>query len=316
MFTIIADVAVLGIIGYCALLGYSSGMRPAVVIALELFFSLALSLLLAETVGGLLGPLLGGIGGRDIDSEAWGMLLGFIALFAAVSSILQAVVPKWALFKVEDDESFADDAPLSQGQQIGGAVMGAACGVLLVGIGLILLSMVPLPVEYRFRSTAMLYDVGAFCLRGFSHLAGEGYGGRALLVFGEPASTQAEATARLSSEGYTDLDGDKKCTETDAHYDLDDSGTYSADLYYLDLDADNTRRVGLLEKYVTAQWGVNPSVLNRERPGSQPAAAPQPEEGDASEPPPTPAQAPTKAAVPEPEESDDAAAPAPAGDDF
>ena len=35
MFTIIADVAVLGIIGYCGLLGYSRGMRPAVVVALE-----------------------------------------------------------------------------------------------------------------------------------------------------------------------------------------------------------------------------------------------------------------------------------------
>ena len=317
MFTIVADVAVLGIIGYCALIGYSRGMRPAVVVALELFFSLALSLLLAEAVGSLLGPLLGGIGGRDFDADAWGMLLAFIAVFAAAVAILQAVVPKSVIFKVEDDESFADDTPLSQPQQIGGAVMGAACGLLLVGIGLILLSMVPLPVEYRFRSTAMLYDVGAFCLRGFSHVAGEGYGGRALLVFGEPASTQQEASAKLSSEGYTDLDGDRKCTETDAHYDLDDSGTYSADLYYLDLDADNARRVGLLEKYVTAQWGVNPSVSNRERPGSRPAPPPQPEEGEASEPPPPkPAQPPAKAAVPGPEDSDDPPAPAPAGDDF
>jgi len=314
MFTIIADVAVLGIIGYCGLLGYTRGMRPALVVAMELFFSLALSLLLAETFASILGPLLGGIGGRDFDAEAWGMLLAFIAVFAASIAILQAVVPKSVLFKVEDDESFADDAPLSLQQQIGGAVMGASCGLLLVGIGLILLSMVPLPVEYRFRSTAMLYDVGAFCLRGFSHVAGEGYGGRAVLVFGEPGSTQQEATAKLSSEGYTDLDGDKKCTESDAHYDLDDSGTYSADLYYLDLDADNARRVGLLEKYVTAQWGVNPSVTNRERPGSRPAAPPQPEEGAESEAAATPP--PQPAAVPKPDEPDDDPPPAPAGDDF
>jgi len=313
MFTIIADVAVLGIIGYCGLLGFSRGMRPAVVVALELFFSLALSLLLAETVASILGPLLGGIGGRDFDAEAWGILLAFIAVFAASIAILQAVVPKSVIFKVEDDESFADEAPLSQAQQIGGAVMGAASGLLLVGVGLILLSMLPLPVEYRFRSTAMLYDVGAFCLRGFSHVAGEGYSGRALLVFGEPASSQQEATARLSSEGYTDLDGDRKCTEADAHHDLDESGTYSADLYYLDLDADNARRVGLLEKYVTAQWGVNPSVMNRERPGSRPAAPPQPEEAAASEPPATPPPPPPAA---EPDDSEPPPANAPAGDDF
>ena len=93
MFTIIADVAVLGIIGYCGLLGYSRGLRPAVVVALELFFSLALSLLLAETVASILGPLLGGIGGRDFDAEAWGMLLAFIAVLAASIAILQSVVP-------------------------------------------------------------------------------------------------------------------------------------------------------------------------------------------------------------------------------
>jgi len=73
--------------------------------------------------------------------------------------------------------------------------------------------------------------------------------------------------------------------------------------------------VGLLEKYVTAQWGVNPSVMNRERPASQPAAPPQPEQGDASQPSPTP-PAPQPAAVPEPAESDDVPPPAPAGDDF
>ena len=313
MFTIIADVAVLGIIGYCGLLGYSRGMRPAVVVALELFFSLAVSLLLAETVASILGPLLGGIGGRDFDAEAWGMLLAFIAAFAASIAILQAVVPKYLIYHVEDDDSFADDTPLTLPQQIGGAVMGAASGLLLVGIALILLSMLPLPVEYRFRSTAMLYDVGAFCLRGFSHVAGEGYGGRALLVFGEPASSQQETTAKLSSEGYTDLDADKKCTEADAHHDLDESGTYSADLYYLDLDADNARRVGLLEKYVTAQWGVNPSVTNRERPGSQPAAPPQPEEGEASAPPVAPPPPPPAA---EPDDSEPPPATAPAGDDF
>jgi hypothetical protein len=104
------------------------------------------------------------------------------------------------------------------------------------------------------------------------------------------------------------------CTESDAHYDLDDSGTYSADLYYLDLDADNARRVGLLEKYVTAQWGVNPSVSNRERPGSRPAAPPQPEEGEESEAAATPP--PQPAAVPKPDEPDDEPPPAPAGDDF
>lgn len=317
MYTIIADLLVLGAVGYCGMLGYARGMRPALVVALGLFFSLALALLLTEPVAMLVGPVLAGVGGRDFDTEAWGTIVAFILLFAATVAILQAVVPKHLVVDVEDDDAFADDTPLSQPQQIGGAIMGGVCGLLLVGIALIVLSMLPLPVAYRFRSTAMLYDVGAFCLRGFSHVAGGGHGGRATLVFGEPVSTAQEPTARLSSEGYTDLDGDGKYNDGDAILDLDDSGTHSPDLYYLDIDGDSMRKVGMLEKYVTANWGTNPNVLNRDRPGAKPPAPPPaPEDGDGSDQPAPPTPQPT---APPPEAAADPAAPAtpaPAGDDF
>lgn len=313
MFMIIGDLLVLGAVGYCGMLGYSRGMRPALVIALELFFALALSLLLTETVAMLLGPVLAGVGGRDLDAEAWGTIFAFLILFGIIAAVLQAVVPPWLVREVEDDDSFADDTPLTQPQQIGGAVMGGVCGLLLVGIGLITLSMLPLPADYRFRTTAMLYDVGQFCLRGFSHVADAGYGGKSLLVYGEPTSTAQEPTARLSSESYTDLDGDGKYNDGDATLDIDESGTYSTDLYYLDVDGDTMRRVGMLEKYVTATWGTNPTVLNRERPGATPPAPPAtPEEGEEAAPPP-PTPLPT---VPQPEEPAEPSATAPAGDDF
>jgi len=317
MFTIVGDLLVLGAIGYCAVLGYSRGMRPAVVVALELFFSLALALLLAESVAAILAPVLASVGGRDFDAETWSLLVAFATVFSITVAVLQTAVPRGLVYPVEDDDSFADDTPLTQPQQIGGAILGAASGVLLVGVALILLSMLPLPVDYRFRSTAMLYDVGAFCLRGFSHVAGWGPGGRSVLVYGEPVSTAQEPMAKLSSEGYTDMDGDRRCSETDAHYDIDESGTYSADLYYLDLDEDRARRIGLLEKYVTAQWGVNPTVMNRERPGAQPAAPP-PDSGDeAGNPPPPPATPPPPAAeFGQPEPAATEPPPPPAGDDF
>lgn len=313
MFTIVADLAVLGAVGYCAALGYSRGMRPALVVAIELFFSLALSLLLTETVAMLVGPVLAGVGGRDFDVEAWGTLVAFLAVFGLTVAALQAIVPPWLVFPIEDDDSFADDTPLTRPQQIGGAIMGGTSGLLLVGIALVVLSMVPLPAGYRFRSSAMLYDVGAFCLRGFSHVADAGYGGRSLLVYGEPTSTAQEPTARLSSEGYTDLDGDGKYNDGDAIHDMDDSGTYSTDLYYLDVDGNTMRQVGMLEKYVTANWGVNPTVMNRERPGAKPPAPPPAaEEGEESGQPPPPTPPPAA----QPEEPGEPAAPAPAGDDF
>ena len=314
MYTIIGDLLVLGAIGYCGMLGYSRGLRPALVVALGLFFALALSLLLAESVAMLLVPVIGSVGGRDFDAEAWGALFSFLILFGIIAAVLQAIVPPGLVYPIEDDDSFADDTPLSQPQQIGGAIMGGTCGLLLVGIALIALSMLPLPTAYRFRSTAMLYDVGAFCLRGFSHVAGGGYGGHSLLVFGEPVSTAQEPTSRLSSEGYTDLDGDGKYNDGDAICDLDDSGAYSPDLYYLDLDGDTARRIGMLEKYVTANWGTNQTVQNRERPGAKPPAPPPPpEEGEAAE---QPAAEPAQPAIPQTDEPADPAPSAPAGEDF
>ena len=314
MYTIIGDLLVLGAIGYCGMLGYSRGLRPALVVALGLFFALALSLLLAESVAMLLVPVIGSVGGRDFDAEAWGALFSFLILFGIIAAVLQAIVPPGLVYPIEDDDSFADDTPLSQPQQIGGAIMGGTCGLLLVGIALIALSMLPLPTAYRFRSTAMLYDVGSFCLRGFSHVAGGGSGGRALLVYGEPISTAQEPTARLSSEGYTDLDGDGKYNDGDATCDLDDSGAYSPDLYYLDLDGDTARRIGMLEKYVTANWGTNQTVQNRERPGAKPPAPPPPpEEGEAAE---QPAAVPAQPAIPQHDEPADSAPSAPAGEDF
>jgi hypothetical protein len=320
MYTIIADLLVLGVIGYCGMLGYARGLRPALVVALELFFSLALGLLLTEMVAMLLGPVIASVGGRDFDAEAWGTISAFLMLFGVIVAALQAIVPPGLVHQIEDDDSFADDKPLSQPEQIGGAILGGVCGLLLVGVGLITLSMVPLPTAYRFQTTAMLYDVGAFCLRGFSHVAGGGHSGRAILVFGEPASTAQEPTARLSSEGYTDLDGDGKYNDGDAICDLDDSGTYSRDLYYLDLDGDSMRKVGMLEKYVTTNWGINQTVQNRERPGATPAAPPPPpsEEGGESEQPaavPAPPSIPPPS-IPVPDEPAEPAPAAPAGDDF
>ena len=314
MYTIIGDLLVLGAVGYCGMLGYSRGLRPALVVAMELFFTLALTLLLTEPVAILLGPLIGSVGGRDLDTEAWGTIFSFLILFGIIAAVLQAIVPPGLVYPIEDDDSFANDTPLSQPQQIGGAIMGGTCGLLLVGIALITLSMLPLPTAYRFRSTAMLYDVGAFCLRGFSHVAGGGYGGRALVVFGEPVSTAQEPTARLSSESYTDLDGDGKYNDGDAICDIDDSGSFSTDLYYLDLNEDSARQIGMLEKYVTANWGTNPTVQNRERPGAKPPAPPPPpEEGEAAE---QPAAVAAQPAIPPNDEPADAAPSAPAGEDF
>lgn len=281
MFTIVADVAVLAAVGYCIMLGHARGLRAATVVSLELFFALSATLLVAPMLASMLTPVLAGIGGRDFDAAPWSMLIASLVSFGLVIAVLQAAVPRRLVFKTEDDDSF-DEEKLSQPQKIGGAVMGGVAGLLGVGTVLILLSMVPWAAESRFRSTAMLYDIGALCLRAFAHVADWGHGGRSVVVYGEPVSDKAVPEARLSSESYADIDGNGKFSEGDVLYDADASGHHAADLYYLDLDDDGARRPGMLEHYVIGNWAAIPTISDRARPGAAPPPPPPSEDEEAA----------------------------------
>ena len=319
MFTIVADILVLAAVGFCGLLGHARGLRAATVVAIALFVALAAALLLTPFLAGTLVPVLAGVGGRDFEPGPWAALIAYVLVYALAVAVLVAAVPRRLVFKVEDDDSF-DEEVLSQPQKIGGAVMGGAAGLLAVGAALIMLSMVPWGAETRFRPTAMAYDVGAFCLRAFGHVADGGHAGRSVVVYGEPVSEKSVPEAMLSSESYADMDGNGKFSEGDILYDADASGTHATDLYYLDLDGDAARRPGMLEHYVIGNWSAIPTILDRGRPGAAPPPPPPSEDDEEAAPPPPPKKTEpreqTSAPPPPPTEPAPAPPPPPPGDDF
>jgi len=289
-------------------------------VAIELFVALAAALLLTPFLAGVLGPVLAGVAGRDFDTGAWAAFIAYLTVYALAVAVLVAAVPRRLVFKVDDDDSF-DEEVLTQPQKIGGAVMGGAAGLLAVGAALVLLTMVPWAAETRFRPTAMAYDVGAFCLRAFGHVADWGHRGRSVVVYGEPVSEKSVPEALLSSESYADMDGNGKFSEGDVLYDVDGSGVHAPDLYYLDLDGDSARRPGMLEHYVIGNWSAIPTILDRGRPGAAPPPPP-PSEDEEAAPPPPPKQATrseTETPVPPPPPPGPAPPPPPpppSGDDF
>ena len=81
----------------------------------------------------------------------------------------------------------------------------------------------------------------------------------------------------------------------------DGDGKFTKDLYYLDIDGDRQRRVGLLEKYVVNRWDLAVVAGGRDRPKtggkppSKPPVAPPPADASqTAQKPPENGQQPTK----------------------
>ena len=290
MIHLVVELLGLAAVGYIGLLGSTLGIIPATVRAMQLFVSLAVALMYFESLSPVIEGPLAGIGGRDLDPLPIALLLSFLAIYGVTMGLCQAILPAEIM-----EPPLEEDGELSRPQQIGGGIMGAVAGILLVGTILIAVSLCPLPASLHIRTTSMFYDLGGFCLRGFSSLAGHYYGGRSLVVFGEPAGSPGEGDVKISSEAWNDLDGDDRCTDADIYFDGDRSGTFSEKQPYVDVDGNGSRHIGLLEKYSVWNWGPGvrvsqvgpppppppPDEQSPDRPGPAARPAASPDDGDA-----------------------------------
>ena len=310
---ILFDLIVLVGLLYLAWLGSAMGLYVTTVTALELFVSLVPALLLYEPLAGFLAPLLADNLGvflpESVSLSAWAVFLSFATLmWGSFLTLWLTVHPKVT------PKEIATLPPIDQG---GGAVIGWFGGMLLLGAMMITWSMLPFGL-LRIPAQHMFLDVGKTALRTAGVFAGDKHEGRSLVLYGEPPCRESAGSARLASETWYDTDGNTKPDDFDPYYDGDGNGTFTKDLYYVDLDSDRLRRVGLLEKYTVGRWDGLVMVGNRERPQKGPPkakpATPPPAEDDAeppAEPPAVPAVGDAAPMAAEP------TSPAPpSGDDF
>lgn len=262
MYDLLVIAAVLG----AAWLGSTKGLHWATSIALEMAAALGLAFLVHEPVAAgvaefirlTVEPLLP----QGTDYQWFAILVAFLVACWVPFGLLI-----YFLHRGDDDGSL-DIHPLAD--RIGGAVAGGAAGIVIAGCVLVTLSIVPLPSLLKPAPGSMFLDVGSLVLRAVGRLAPETHetpeGGWSLVLDGEPASRSTSLSAKLTNEPWCDMDGDSKQTEKDLYRDLDGNDTYTKDLYFVDVDGDGSRRIGVLDKYITGCWDSALYSSPRERP--------------------------------------------------
>jgi cell division septation protein DedD len=294
MFTLFANLIVLGSVGFIAWTGFQQGLCKAAIGAAAALVAVVFAVLLLEPLGGLLTALLQSAVGAAVSSDfpfqSWALFLAFALVFGGLLGVAW-----WRLMPLVEEEAMPV-MPLVD--KAGGAVCGGLAGVLLVGAALVMWSMVPFLQGLKVPADRLFLDPGRIALWAGGRFAGEvhvdqGGTARSLVLLGEPPSRESARSSRLSSEPWHDFDEDSTCTEADLYSDVDGNASYTKDLYYEDLDGDNSRRIGLVEKYVIARWDSNLIANDRDRP-----------------PPPTPKPTSPKPADPKPADPKPAESPA------
>lgn len=274
MFTLLANLIVLGSVGYCAWLGFQHGLCKAAIAAVAALVAVVWAVLLVEPLGGLLASLsqmlLGSLAANDFPHQSWGFFLAFAIVFGGVMGLA------WWRVAPLFEEGEMPVMPLAD--KVGGAACGGLGGILVVGAMLVMWSMVPLLGGLKVPAGRLLFDPGAMVLWTGGRFAGDFHvdqagNARSLVLLGEPPSRESVRSARLSSEPWHDFDEDSICTDADLYFDVDGNASFTKDLYYEDLDGDKSRRIGLIEKYMISRWDSSVTVNERDRP---PPPAPKP----------------------------------------
>ena len=256
MYNILVIASILG----CAWLGFQQGFRVAVAAALEWLACLMLGIVLHETIADDVHTALQFVVG-DLVPQRWILLLVFASLSWGGCALLRK-------FLHRDDEASEDDEEggESLADRIGGAVAGGLGGIALAGGAMVTLSMLPLLSGWKPIGSQMLFDPGSMVLRSAGPLVGDWHEGRSLVIYGEPVSRASKRSAGLASEPWLDMDADARPSESDRYSDADESGSFTKDLYYTDVDGDGVRRVGMIDKYAAGCWDSNLNRDDRPRP--------------------------------------------------
>lgn len=269
----VLDLAIVAVVAYFGWLGSDRGIFEMAALGLQLTASIGLAFLLLEPTADLITWLMessvGAFLPQDFPFQAWGMFLAFLVLFWTPFLLL------W----VNLHPRLIGPGDMKTPQMIekaGGALVGGLNGVLLLGCGLVTLSMLPFFQGLKPNPDALLFDVGRSVLRTAGAFSPGWHEGHSLVLDGEPPTRTPSATDRLCSEPWQDVDDNSTFNEGDRFRDSNNDGKFTEDLYYTDIDGNSARRIGLIEKYVVGRWDFYLKVNDRDRPPPPQAVAKAP----------------------------------------
>ena len=237
--------AVLPIAGL-ALLGWHLGVFRSTATGLLLLGGFLTAMAAARPVSGLVEAL----GCPASQSLAVSYLFVLAAVAAGGRAALGGLVP----------EAAVRVAPAVD--RVGGAVLGAAAGVILGGALLVGWSMADLPAWIRLDNTHQPLDSGGRLIATFARFAAGSAAARDLLLAGDrPAAADAEEGVIRASEPFADIDGDGRWdpgptadTAGEPYLDADGDGRFTPDLGWHDPAGDGRRSAGLRDCYRLADW--------------------------------------------------------------
>jgi len=262
----LCDLLVVALILAAAYWGWLVGLQQASVAALEVLACLSGAILLHEPVAGFLHGVFTAVLG-DWLSQAWSIAIAFSILAWGSLTGLRL----WLHRTAKDDADDGTEAdPL--GDRLAGGVAGGVGGALLAGGILITVSMLPILAGLKPSGDRMLLDVGKTVLRATGHFLPGQDQPRVLPVWGEPPSKMSVLSSRLTSEPWFDTDDDAAFGDADRFRDVDGNGVFTKDLYFVDLDGDGIRWVGLVDKYVAGRW--DGGLISNDRPRPEPKTPP------------------------------------------
>jgi hypothetical protein len=261
------DLIVIGALGFAAWQGSQAGVIASAMVGIEMIVAVTAGVLFHELVAGLLidgmrlaaEPFLS----PDFPYQAVAVPVAFALLtwgtFAAMRFRLHS--SRTAGLDSEDEHDEHDTI-----DRVAGGLVGGSSGVMIAGAALLTLSMVPLPATLRPDPQRMFFDLGGLVLRMAGEFEPDRHDGQSLIIHGEPASRSSDPAAKLASEPWVAGPDEGSPDEGARFSDVDENGSFTKDLYFLDLDGDNIRRVGLRDKYIMGVWSGALDAHARERP--------------------------------------------------
>lgn len=259
---IVWNLLILIFLAYAAWLGSAHGLYRSGLIAAEAFFCLGLAVLLHEPIAGFLSTVafdnLSFFLPESLSYSAWAVFLVFGFLMWGTFLVL------WVFYHPKVvPEGIATIPAVDTG---GGGVMGVVAGILLLGAAMVTWSMCPFLWGVRIPAQDLLIDPGREALKAGAAFSMDVHEGRSLVLFGEPPSRESDSSALLCSETFATAEGGSKPGEFDPYFDADENGSFTENLYFVNVDGDRSRRIGLIEKYTVARWDLSAMSNVRERP--------------------------------------------------
>ena len=273
------DLLVIGIVGAMALAGARNGLFLATLWGMQALAALVAALAFGDAVAEVLVL-------AEVPAEftlIGGYAIVFLAVGLAIRLAIGAKVPEEAI----------PFPPLFETG--GGLLVGAIGGMVLAGAVQIAFSMTPLPPALRMDASQLRFDMGAKMLRTFARCAAATEQERAVLLEGEPGTAPDPEKLKAPypppggvrrpqwSEPFCDLDGNGDFSVEEPFADSDGDGAFTPILSSNDLNANEQRDLGLMERYRLGPWTAVKVLLRPDDPKpAEPATtaspgAPKPE---------------------------------------